>query len=122
MTFWIVLSWVGVAIFTGINIFAFIKLKKMSDQMMQMAFPSAKNTNEALGQMKGMLEQMQSSGAMSKMGAGGEITLNRKMRRTQAKMGGGGLAAPGTKMQMPSQDQMKAAMDMLNKMKVPSSK
>ncbi len=122
MTFWIVLSWVCVAILTGVNIFTFIKLKKMSDQMMKMAFPGAKDTTDALGQMKGMLTQMQSSGALNKMGTGGEMVLNRKMRRTQAKMGGTSVAAPGATMQMPSQDQVKAAMDMLNKMKLPSSK
>lgn len=55
MSTWIILSWVGVAILTAVNIFLFIKLKSASEQMLKMAFPNAKNMNEALSQMQGMM-------------------------------------------------------------------
>lgn len=55
MSTWIIVSWVVVAILTAINIFVFIKLKAASDQMMKMAFPGAKNMNEALAQMQKMM-------------------------------------------------------------------
>ena len=55
MTTWVVISWVFVALLTGVNVFVFLKLKKASDQMMKMAFPNAKNMSEALSQMQGML-------------------------------------------------------------------
>jgi hypothetical protein len=54
MSFWIILSWVFVAILTAINVFVFLKLKGASDQMMKMAFPGAKDMNDALAQMQRM--------------------------------------------------------------------
>jgi len=59
MNFWIIVSWVVVALLTIGNIFFFLKLKKASEQMMKMAFPNAKNMNDALSQMQGMMGQFQ---------------------------------------------------------------
>lgn len=86
---------------TAINVFVFIKLKKASDQMMKMAFPNAKNMNEALSQMQGMMGK----GGLGGMGGGkgGQVPPN-----MQAMMG---------QMNNPQmQQQMKAAMDMLAQM------
>jgi len=58
MTFWMIISWVFVVILTAVNVFFFLKLKKASDQMMKMAFPSANNMGEALSQMQKMMGQM----------------------------------------------------------------
>jgi hypothetical protein len=55
MSTWVIISWVFVAILTGVNIFVFLKLKGASEQMLKMAFPNAKNMNEALGQMQKMM-------------------------------------------------------------------
>jgi hypothetical protein len=94
MSFWIILSWVFVFILTAINIFVFLKLKGASEQMMKMMFPGAKNMNEAMGQMQGMLSGMQGMG-----GRGG--------------MRGG----PGGMNSQQMNQQLKTAMDMLQKMK-----
>lgn len=64
MMIWIVLSWVFVAILTAVNIFVFIRLKKASDQMMKMAFPGAKNMNDALSRAQSMMSQMGGAGNM----------------------------------------------------------
>jgi hypothetical protein len=61
MSTWVIVSWVFVAILTAVNVFVFLKLKGASEQMLKMAFPNAKNMNEALGQMQKM------------MGAGGRM-------------------------------------------------
>jgi hypothetical protein len=91
MTTWIIVSWVFVAIFTAVNVFAFIKLKQASEQMMKMAFPGAKNMTEAMSQMQNMMS-----------GKGG-MPPN--------------LGAMMGQMNSPQmQAQMKAAMDMLAKM------
>ncbi len=55
MTTWIIISWVFVAIFTAVNAFVFIKLKKASESMMKMAFPGAKDMNQAMSQMQQMM-------------------------------------------------------------------
>lgn len=55
MSFWIITSWVLVAILTAVNVFVFIKLKKASDQMMKMAFPGAKDMGQAMQQMQKMM-------------------------------------------------------------------
>lgn len=94
MSTWVIVSWVLVAILTGINIFVFLKLKGMSEQMLKMAFPSAKNMNEALSQMQSMM------GGMGAMRGGGNP------------FAGGG--RPGGK---GSDAQLKAAMEMLQKQK-----
>ena len=55
---WIILSWVFVLVLTAINIFIFLKLKDASEQMMKMAFPGAKNMNEAMARMQMMMQGM----------------------------------------------------------------
>jgi len=102
MSTWIIISWVLVAILTGINIFVFLKLKQASDQMMKMAFPGAKDMSQVMSQMQGMMKGMQGGGGRGGMrpGAGGNP------------FGGGMPAAGGKNMDT----QLKAAMDMLQKM------
>lgn len=96
MSIWIILSWVFVLILTVVNIVVFLKLKQASEQMMKMAFPGAKNMNEAVGQMQKMMQGM--GGGMPNMQG-----LNRGPR------------AVGN--QQPNMDaQLKAAMDMLKQM------
>jgi hypothetical protein len=91
MSTWIIISWVSVALLTGINIFVFLKLKQASEQMMKMAFPGAKNMGEAVGQMQKMMGGM-----------------------------GGGLGAMGGMANGKNRDaQLKAAMDMLQQMQRP---
>ena len=97
---WIIVSWVFVGILTAINIFVFLKLKKASEQMMKMAFPNAKNMNEALSQMQNMMSGMGGMGRGGKPGQG--------MPDMSALMG---------QMNNPNmQAQMKKAMDMLAQM------
>jgi hypothetical protein len=55
MSTWVIVSWVFVAVLTGVNIFVFLKLKGASEQMLKMAFPNAKNMNDALSQMQKMM-------------------------------------------------------------------
>lgn len=99
MSFWVIVSWVFVVILTGINVFIFLKLKQASEQMLKMAFPNAKNMNEALAGMQGMMSGMQ--GMMGgRPGAGGN-----PFGAMQGGRGGKG-----------SDAQLKAAMEMLNKM------
>ncbi len=62
MSVWIIISWVAVAVLTGINIYIFLKLKEASEQMLKVAFPGAKDMNHAMAQMQQM---------MGGMGAGG---------------------------------------------------
>ncbi|OFZ19688.1 MAG: hypothetical protein A2X94_16670 [Bdellovibrionales bacterium GWB1_55_8] len=62
MSTWIIISWVLVAILTAINIVVFLQLKKASEQMMKMAFPGAKNMNEAVAGMQQMMKGMQGRG------------------------------------------------------------
>lgn len=88
MSFWMIVSWVFVALFTGLNIFLFLKLKGASEQMMKMAFPNAKNMGDAMTQMQKML--------------GGMGAMNGGMR-------------PGGRPGDPN-DPMKKAMEMLSKM------
>ncbi len=96
MSTWVIVSWVFVAIMTGVNIFIFLKLKGASEQMLKMAFPNAKNMNEALGQMQKMMGGMGKGGAFS------------------AAMGGMG-GKPGNKKDMDAQ--LQQAMAMLKNMK-----
>jgi hypothetical protein len=62
MSAWIILSWVAVAILTGVNIFIFLKLKQASEQMLKMAFPGAKDMNQAMAQMQNMMAAMGQGG------------------------------------------------------------
>jgi hypothetical protein len=61
MSFWIIVSWVLVAVLTGINVFVFMKLKGASEQMLKMAFPGAKDMNDALSRMQSMTRSMSGS-------------------------------------------------------------
>lgn len=65
MSIWIIISWVLVAILTGVNVFIFLKLKDASEQMLKMAFPGAKNMNEAVSQMQKMMGGVQGMKAPS---------------------------------------------------------
>ena len=95
MTTWVIISWIFVAVFTAVNIFVFIKLKKASEQMMKMAFPGAKNMGEAMNQMQGMLKGMGGMGGMGNMGGrGGNMNPQMKaamdmLAQMQQKGGGG---------------------------------
>jgi len=93
MTTWVIISWVVVAILTVVNIVVFLKLKSASQQMLKMAFPNAKNMNEALGQMQSM------------MNAGG----GKKGKRRGGASLPGGMSGGGSNRDA----QLKAAMDML---------
>lgn len=96
MSTWVIISWIGVAILTAINVAIFLKLKQASEQMLKMAFPGSKNMGDALANMQQMMSGLQ-------RGAGG---------------GGRGPSPFGMPLGMPqagkSPDaQLKAAMDML---------
>ena len=65
------MSWIFVAVLTAINIFVFLKLKGASEQMLKMAFPGAKNMNEALANMQQMMQGMSRGGGMGMPGAAG---------------------------------------------------
>jgi len=97
MSTWTIISWVAVAILTAINIFIFLKLKQASEQMMKMAFPGAKNMNEAVAQMQKMMQGMG--------GARGGANPFAAMA--------GGMGGMGGNKNMDAQ--LKAAMDMLQK-------
>ncbi len=58
MSFWVIVSWVLVLVLTAINVFVFLKLKEASEQMLKMAFPGAKDMNDALGKMQKMMGTM----------------------------------------------------------------
>jgi hypothetical protein len=95
MSIWIIVSWVAVAILTAINVVVFLKLKQASEQMLKMAFPGAKNMNEAVSQMQKMMQGMGGRGGAPFGGMGG--------------MGGKGPAGKG------SDAQLKAAMELLQR-------
>ncbi len=107
MSFWVILSWVFVLLLTGVNVFVFLKLKQASEQMLKMAFPNAKNMNEAMAGMQNMMSGMQ--GMMGgQAGRGGNPFAAMQGRGGQ---GGGQIGGKS------ADAQLKAAMDMLNKMK-----
>jgi hypothetical protein len=93
MSFWIITSWVLVALLTGVNVFIFLKLKGASEQMLQMAFPGSKDMGDAMKKMQQM---------MGGMGPG----MNR-----------GGMPAGGG-----SDAQLKAAMQMLQQIQQKGNK
>jgi hypothetical protein len=82
MSTWVIISWIFVAILTGVNVFVFLKLKDASEQMMKMAFPNAKNMSEAMGQMQKMMGGM--GGRMPNMGGkGNDEQLKAAMKMLQ---------------------------------------
>jgi len=82
MSNWVITSWVFVAILTGVNIFVFLKLKGASEQMLKMAFPNAKNMNEALGQMQKMMGGM--GGRMPNMSGGKNANMDAQLQQAMA--------------------------------------
>jgi hypothetical protein len=101
MSFWVIVSWVFVLLLTGINVFVFLKLKQASEQMLKMAFPNAKNMNEALASMQGMMSGMQ--GMMGGRPGGNPFAAMQAGRGGKGGKGG-------------NDAQLKAAMEMLSKM------
>ncbi|HTL11501.1 MAG TPA: hypothetical protein VL588_03385 [Bdellovibrionota bacterium] len=59
MSTWVIISWVAVALLTGVNIFAFLQLKKASEEMLKAAFPGARDVNDALSKMQDMMKNAQ---------------------------------------------------------------
>jgi hypothetical protein len=96
---WIIISWVVVAILTIVNVLFFLKLKQASEQMMKMAFPNAKNMNDAMQQMQAQMAALSGGGA--RRGGGGNPFAGGR---------NGGGKNPQT------EAQLKAAMDMLKNM------
>ena len=119
MSFWIILSWIFVLLLTAINAVVFFKLKGASEQMLKMAFPNAKNMNDALSQMQGMMGGMQGmAGGGKGFGGGGKGFNNAKsfnggMPRALSGAPRGG--SPSMASKNPDA-QLKAAMDMLKNM------
>ncbi len=111
MSTWVIVSWVFVAILTGINIFVFIKLKTATEQMMKMAFPNAKNMGDAMAQAQKMM-----AGFGGMPGAGGAAA--QRMGNLTGSFGGKS-SSSGVKT---SDAQLKAAMDMLSKMQKDAKK
>jgi len=77
---WVIISWVFVALISGVNIFLFLKLKGASEQMMKMAFPNAKNMKDAMNQMQNMTAGMGSPRAMKKAMNRGQMPMGGQMR------------------------------------------
>ncbi len=102
MSTWVIVSWVFVVILTTINVIVFVKLKGASEQMLKMAFPGAKDMNDALSQMQKMMGGMGGAGMPRGGGFGGPGMQRGPMG---GKGGAGGKDA-----------QLKAAMDMLQNM------
>lgn len=87
---------------TAVNVFIFLKLKQASEQMLQMAFPGARDMNDALGRMQQMMK------GASRGGSQGFGHPGQRQGGQRVAAGGGG----GGKMD----SQLKAAMEMLQKM------
>lgn len=68
MSGWLITSWLGVLVLTIINIFIFIKLKNISEQMLQMTFPGAKNMKDAMDQMQSMVKNIRRRGGKRRGG------------------------------------------------------
>ena len=77
MSIWTILSWVGVAILTAINVFIFLKLKQAAEQMMKVAFPGAGNLQEAMSRMQAQMGAMK--GGRPGMGGNKEAQLRQAM-------------------------------------------
>jgi hypothetical protein len=103
MSTWVIVSWIFVAVLTGVNIYVFWKLKQASEQMLKMAFPGAKDMNDALSQMQKMMGSM----GVDTKNMGGLAAMAKQMRpQAQAPK-----AVAGN-----SDAQLKAAMSMLQNM------
>jgi len=115
MSTWVIVSWVFVAILTGINIFVFLKLKGATEQMMKMAFPNAKNMGDAMAQAQKMMAGFGGMGA----GMGGAPGAGTPRMGNLAGSFGGKNSSTGVKA---NDAQLKAAMDMLSKMQKDAKK
>lgn len=112
MSLWVILSWVFVLVLTAVNVVVFLKLKQASEQMLKMAFPGAKDMNEAMSQMQKMMGGLGGMGAMGGMGG-----MGGRGGFPGGGLPGGGLPGGGkTKGGKGSDAQLKAAMDMLAQM------
>jgi len=80
MSYWIITSWVFVALLTGVNVFLFLKLKTASEQMLQMAFPGAKDMNDAMSRMQQMMGGMAGARGPMPGGRGGACKWRRRIR------------------------------------------
>jgi len=80
MTTWVIISWVFVAILTGVNIFVFLKLKQASEQMMKMAFPGSKNMGDAMAQMQKMMAGMGGARGGNPMAGMNQQQMNAQMK------------------------------------------
>lgn len=81
MSIWTFVSWIGVVVLTGVNIFIFLKLKQAAEQMMQVAFPGAKNMQDAMARMQSQLGAMR--GSSSGRDAGKEAQLRQAIEMLQ---------------------------------------
>jgi hypothetical protein len=83
MSTWIIISWIGVAALTGVNVFVFLKLKGASEQMMKMAFPGAKDMGAAMQQMQQMMGGLQNRGGGGKSGPriGGQPNMDQQLKQ-----------------------------------------
>jgi hypothetical protein len=89
MSFWVILSWILVVILTAINVFVFLKLKQASEQMLKMAFPGARDMNDAMAQMQKMMGAFgggQGLGGMAGRGSAGSANSGNKDAQLQAAM------------------------------------
>ncbi|MEN9722809.1 MAG: hypothetical protein RJB38_795 [Pseudomonadota bacterium] len=86
MSIWTILSWLGVAVLTAVNVFIFLKLKQAAEQMMQVAFPGAKNMQEAMARLQSQLGGMGGGrpGAGFGAGLGGNLGGNKDAQLRQA--------------------------------------
>lgn len=87
MSFWVILSWVGVAIMTAANIWVFLKLKSTAEQMVKSAFPNAKSMTEAMSQMQKMMGAFQNrspfGGGFGGMNANSDQNLKQALEMLQ---------------------------------------
>lgn len=111
MSTWVIVSWVFVALLTGVNIYVFWKLKQASEQMLKMAFPGAKDMNDAMSQMQKMMGSM----GIDTNNMSGLAAMAKQMRPgTAPKLPASGGAGRGGASN--SDAQLKAAMNMLQNM------
>lgn len=94
MSTWIILSWVGVALMTAVNVFIFIKLKQASEQMLKMAFPNSRGMGDAMAQMQQMMSAMGMGGAGGPMGGMGGANMDAQMKAAMKMLGQMGAGQP----------------------------
>ncbi len=81
MTFWIATSWICVGLLTGINIYVFLKFKKLSDQVLKTAFPGAKNLDQ-LSRMMSNMEALRNPKASSQSDLKAAMEFLQKMKKS----------------------------------------